>query len=239
MKNFLLTSLALTVVFAGCTDLASSDIKTAGIRATLSITNTGSNGVTARAQFNVDTNATDFVELSTGDTVVAKANGQTVTLSESKLLGAVAYTGNLTASDAATQYTISLNRSTDTSAPGSTCTMPAALSITTPAASASFSRNNDDISVTYSGSGQSDPLSWSVTGDCVTPVSSQTLPSDTGSFTIPKGTIKQLSNSTNAVTNCQITLTVNRTRNGTLDPSYNGGLIQAIQSRSVTLNSAP
>lgn len=239
--RFIMTSVALAGLLGGCTDLSSSDIKTSGINASLGVTANGNGSTVVGAQLHVGNSLTDYVELESGDALTARVADDTETLSESKLLGIINYSASFTDHDApGSVYTIALERgAADTSAPASSCTLPAAFAITAPADAQTFSRAGDDIVVGYSGSGESDPLSWSASGDCVQ-VTGATLPSDTGTFTLPKGTLTSSASQSDAgPVSCQVTITVSRTRAGTLDPAYGGGGIACRQDRSFTFTSAP
>jgi hypothetical protein len=231
-------AILVLLVGAGCTDLQSSDLKTAGMSAHALVSADGTGASSASVTLNVDNNITDYVQLSTGDALVATVGNKTQTLSSTNVLGIVTYSTGFTGADqAGAQYTIALNRkSPDTSAPGSTCTMPAAFQLSAPTSSSSFSRASQDIVVTYSGSGQADPLSFTLSGSCFNLVTNS-VSNDNGTFTIPKGTLVAAQGT--QPMNCQATLTVSRTRAGSLDPAYYGGSISAAQQRTVSFTSTP
>ena len=228
------------VLIAGCTSLQSSNLKTSGMSAYLRVIGDGTGQTNASAQFNVDNNATDFVDLSSGDSAVAQAGGQTQTMSRNDVLGAITYQSTFSGLDAeGTQYTIALNRASDVSAPSSTVSMPHPFNITAPTSSASFSRTKDAITVTYDNSGSSDQLSWSSNGNCVGGLPGGTVSPDSGSFTIPKGTIVS-TDASQASQTCQVTLSLTRVRQGQLDSHYgSGGSIAAEHVRTVTFTSTP
>jgi hypothetical protein len=236
-RNISLAFAAL-LVGAGCTDLQSQDLKTAGMSAHAIVGADGTGASNVSVTLNVDNNVTDYVQLTPGDALVATVAAKSQTLASSSVLGIVTYSTGFTSADAVgTQYTLALNRSTgNTSAPSSTCTMPAPFTLSAPTSSSSFARASQDIVVTYGGSGQSDPLSWTLSGTCFQ-LASNSVSSDNGSFTIPKGTLVTLQGST--AQNCQATLTMSRTRQGSLDPAYFGGSISAQQQRSVSFTSTP
>jgi hypothetical protein len=229
---------ASAAVVAGCTDLSSSDLKTAGMSATMTVQGDGTGQTTVTAQFNVDSNGTDFVNLTSGDTATASVASQSRTLSESNDLGDIAYETTFMGEDAeGTLYTIALNRTTDVSAPSSTVTMPSPFSITTPTSSSSLSRTASDITVTYTNSGTPDTMTWYVSGDCIAGAAG-TVSGDAGTFVIAKGSLATSQNAQGGT--CQATLTLTRTRPGQLDPHYgSGGSINAQHVRQVTFNSTP
>jgi hypothetical protein len=227
----------LCAASASCTSLNSSSVTTSGMSAHMTITGDGSGQTSVTASLNVDNNSTDYVNLTSGDTLIASVPGQSHTMTENNVLGVVSYNASFSNADASgTLYTVALRRSSGTSAPSSVCMMPMPFAITTPAPGASYSRANDAIAVTYSGSGQMDPMSLSISG-CV----SYTLPftdSGSGSVTIAKGGLQ--GGASPSTGSCEVTLTITRSRAGTLDPAFGyGGAITCQQVRSVTFTSAP
>ncbi len=229
-----LLACVLCVSAAGCTDLQSSDLKTAGMSTTMSVTADGTGQTTVTAQFNVDNNGTDFVNLSSGDSAVAQVAGQSRTMSQSNVLGDIAYETTFSGEDAAgTQYTIALQRTTDVSAPSSVCTLPDGFNVTSPTSTGTFSRSSD-LTVTYDTPGSGDTMTWSLSG-CTN--ASGSVTGDSGSFTIPRGTLTPAGTQSGT---CQDTITLTRARPGQIDSHYgSGGSIVAQQVRSVTFNSVP
>jgi len=80
-------STVTVLVGVACTSVQSADIKTAGMPAYLRVTGNGNGQTTASAQFNVDNNPTDFVDLSSGDTAVATAGSVSQTMSRATCSG--------------------------------------------------------------------------------------------------------------------------------------------------------
>jgi hypothetical protein len=227
---------ASAVVVAGCTDLNSNDLTTAGMSATMTVQGDGTGQTTVTAQFNVDSNGTDFVNLTSGDTAVATVAGQSRTLSETNDLGDIAYQTTFSGEDAeGTLYTVALDRTSDVSAPSSTVTMPAPFTIMAPTSSASLSRGTD-ITVTYDSPGTGDTMTWFLSGACISGTSG-TVSNDSGSFVIAHGLLAEPGGQGGT---CQVTLQLTRSRPGQLDPHYgSGGSITAQHVRSVTFNSTP
>jgi hypothetical protein len=228
-----------TLAFTGCTDLQSADLKTAGMSAHMYVTDYGSGQTVASAQLNVDTNLTDFVTLSSGDTLVATVASQSQTMGETDVANDVSYSATFpTDEPSGTACTVALNRTSDVSAPNSTCTLPAPLTITAPAAGASYSRASGAINVTYGAGGSTDAANYSLSGSCVDGPSNVPLTGDPGTFVISAGTVTASAGAQGQT--CQVTLTVSLTRTGTLDPAFgSGGQIQCVQSRTATFTSTP
>jgi hypothetical protein len=234
----ILISCILGLSAAACTDLQSADLTTAGMSTTMSVTGDGSGQTTVTAQFNVDDNSTDFVNLSSGDSVIAQVGGQSQTMSESNALGDISYQASFSGEDGSgTVYTIDLQRTNGVSAPSSTVTMPSPFTITSPTSSSIFSRATSDIVVTYSNAGTDDSMTWSVSGVCVNGANG-TVSGDTGTFTIARGNLAPIGGGDTGT--CQVTLSMTRSRYGQVDPHYgSGGTITAQHVRSVEFNSTP
>ena len=217
---FIALATSFSFACAACTDLQSADLKTAGMSANMTVQGSSAGQATVNVVLNVDNNATDFVTLSSGDALVAKAGSASQTLSESNTLGDVSYATTFGNEASGTLFTVALNRSAgSTSAPSSTCTLPAPFAISTPSSTTSFSRASSDIVVTYGPGGSSDAVSYVVEGSCVGGSGPVTLQGDPGSFTIARGSVTPLGASqTNA--SCAANISISRTRTGQLDPAF-------------------
>ncbi len=228
------------VLCVACTSLQSADLKTAGMSAYMEVTADGTGQTRVSAELHVDDNVTDYVSLTSGDTLVASAGSQTQTMSQSNFLGTVSYLATFTGLDAdGTMYTIALNRTNDVSAPSSTCVLPKPFNITAPTANNTFSRANASIVVTYDTTGTMDEMTWSAGGNCIKGMVDGTVSGDSGSFTIAAGSLVPPDPSVAAMT-CQAQVTLTRSRPGQLDSHFgSGGNITAQQVRTVTFNSSP
>lgn len=241
----LVALVALVAAFAlcaGCTSLQSSDIKTAGMSAFMRVYADGTGQTTAYAELHAGNNVTDFVDLTSGDVLVATVAGQSQNMARTDFLGGISYQSSFSGHDAdGTMYTIALNRSTDVSAPSSTCVLPKPFTITAPTSSSTFSRANSDIVVTYDTTGTQDQMTWSAGGDCIKGSVGGTVSNDSGTFTIAKGTLVPTdTDASTAAMTCQAHISLTRSRVGQLDPHFgSGGKITAEQDRSVTFNSTP
>ena len=98
-------------------------------------------------------------------------------MSESNVLGIVSYGASFTGEDGSgAAYTVALHRASDVSAPNSTCTLPAAFTIGTPATGSTFSRAGQDIVVNYGQGSSGDAVSYSLSGSCISSPSGGTTP---------------------------------------------------------------
>jgi hypothetical protein len=202
--------------------------------AQMTVVSDDSGQTTVTAWLHVDNNLTDFVTLSSGDTLSATAGTQTQTMTEDDVLNDVSYGTTFSGeSTSNTVYVVALKRASDTSAPDSTCNLPAPFLITAPAAGVSVSRSTD-IPVSYGLGGSNDGVSYTLSGSCIEGPTDESVNGDPGAFTISHTTVTTPAG-TSPTQPCQATLTVKRTRAGTIDPAYgSGGDISCAQSRSVT-----
>lgn len=230
---------ASVVLCAACTSVQSADVKTAGMSAIMQVSADATGATRATAEIHVDNNDTDFVTLSSGDALVVTAGSQSQTMSEIDFAGGVSYQASFSGLDAnGTQYTIAFNRTSDVSAPSSTCMLPNPFNITAPTANSTFSRASDNIMVTYDTMGTMDQMNWSAGGDCVQGEVGGTVASDSGTFTVAMGSLVPTNPPVPAT--CQAHITLTRSRPGQLDSHFgSGGSITARQVRTVTFNSTP
>jgi hypothetical protein len=236
------SSLLLTALFAlGCSVTQSEDLETSGMGASITVSADGSGVSSVSARLSTDANALNSIQLDSGDIFLATAGTQSEDMSMLDVLDDISYQASFSGQDSAgTTYNVALNRRSGfVSAPSSTVTMPAPYNITTPTSSATFSRQSDDVTVTYDSSGTGDPVTWNISSTTCSSSPSGSVANDSGSFTIAKGSLVTTDAQEKNLT-CQVTITLQRTRTGTIDSHYGyGGTINATQERSVTFTSTP
>jgi hypothetical protein len=232
------SSLLLLLASAACTKVESKSILTSGMSATMSVRADGTGQSFASASLLVGDSALDYVDLSTGDSLVASSGTKSQPMSRSVLLNVVSYSAPFSGLDAeGTPYTIAFKRSLDSGAPSSTCTLPAPFTLTTPPPAATFSRGASDITLTWMG-GTTDPMRYEIRGDCLA-TKGDAITGDPGTLLLPKGTIA-VGDPKYAGQTCTGTIVVHRARQGKLDPAFgHGGSIFGEQVRSVSFTSTP
>jgi hypothetical protein len=209
--------------------------------ASITVSADGSGVSSVSARLSTDANALNSIQLDSGDLFLATAGTQSQDMSMVDILDDITYQASFNGQDSAgTAYNIALNRRSGfVSAPSSTVTMPSPYNITAPTATATFSRANDDIPVTYDSSGTGDPMTWNISSGSCASNPSGSVSNDSGSFTITKGALVT-NDAAEKTATCQVTITLQRTRTGTIDSHYGyGGTINAAQTRSVTFTSTP
>jgi hypothetical protein len=103
----------------------------------------------------------------------------------------------------------------------------------------------EEISIGWSPSDASDPMTWSASGDCIESAGGS-ITGDPGSLVIGANTLRKKTpadpnDPTMAIPDsCLVTLSVRRVRDGSVDPAFEeGGSFSATQLRSTQFTSAP
>ena len=180
----------------------------------------------------------DHFVLGMGDTLTTtKAMGMATPMAMTGMGMTLAYEAAFPGMDPeGTMYTIAFKRTADGGAPNNIAVMPAPIALSLPADGASFSRATDDIVVNYAPSGFGDPVTWFIEATCAQVAGMQGVTGDSGNFTIARAGIKNAG----AGGTCMATLTVYRTRKGTIDPGFGkGGTVTAQQIARVSITSKP
>jgi hypothetical protein len=224
---------ALTLSACGTTE--SGSLLTSGMSALISVGATGDDTTTVTTElFSGTPEQLIFVDLDDSDTLTATTQGQTMTLTKGQLATIIEYAATFTGDDSGDAFVVSLKRTVDAGAPSSTATLPD--TFTLGAAPTSQSRASA-LTLTWSPSGSTDAMTWQASGDCIT-TASGTIAGDPGTVTIPAATLTAIQGQSTA--SCSVTMTVFRSRAGTLDAHFgDGGTISAQQSRTATLTSTP
>lgn len=236
-------SFALAIpALVACTNIDSDDLDTDAMEPDINVRSTeGADGSSVSVVLHVGDSPTTFVELQGDDTLAATAGGQTVTLEGRELLGVVEYTGNVDTKTAGDVVTIAFTRTEEgkASAPDSNVALTEALALTAPAGGASASRAADlEIAWTSEASDDQVRVDWS--GGCVAP-GSRDVTAGASSLTLEADSIvkrEQGENEEEPVPDeCDVSLTLSRSRSGTIDSAFGGGSIKHTFSDSVTFAS--
>ena len=238
--------IALAAVASGCSTIESGDLETSGMTAAIEV-KAKADGSATDVFASIAAGTLTSVDLDGDDQLVASSGDVSATLDENNLLGVVTHAGTLTGIAApGTEVNVAFNRSADkTPAPTSVVTRPEPVDLTAPAAGSAFSRANDDIEVVIDSEASDDAITLRWEGDCVKSASLD-VPAGQATVTINKGTIEKRApvddnntpDSQPVPDTCTITLTAQRSVEGTLDPAWGGGHIVAVSkaTRDVTTN---
>ena len=234
---------ASLILLGGCESVDSDDILTGGIFASLSAVakNASATEVTARLKVGGATSNT-YLDLSASDTLEGTVDGVTKTLARgADPFGSVWYDADFSGAAEDMEVGISFIRggdaTSDQSATRSRATLPAPFELTAPDSATELSRSADDLVITWDVFGKGEDLSLSVTGDCVSWDISEEDIADTGSFTVTAGLLVPDEDDGSS---CLATVTLTRTREGTVDSNFGeGGVFFASQRREVDFTSKP
>jgi hypothetical protein len=231
-----LAAAVLALSITACAEsVESDDVLTDGIYADLSAVAT-EEGMRVTAILVVGGESSNtYVKLTGDDALTATADGETRRLSAQNLGNIYHYGADLAANTGDTEVVFRFERSIDDGAPDSRCTLPAAIDITGPADGDVFSRAEDELVVTWTPSNEDDTLRLEVEGNCIQGMIWTV--DDTGSYTIPPGTLTSQSDPPEA---CETEIQLSRERSGTLDPAFGeGGRVVCSQRRTTTFRSDP
>jgi len=222
--------LATALVLSGCSTVDSADIRTSGLTGNV-VVSIPEGATSAAVSVSLTVGTLTFVELGRGEQLTATGGGKAVTLMRQNVAGATSYRGRLDGVHAAgTEIVVDLRREADNaSAPRSSVRLPAAVTLTAPAAGARFSRARDDIRVRIGGGPSDAPAILTWAGDCIVAGSIELEPGRRD-VTISRGTIKRAtppSPATSDESTCRISLTLTRREEGQLDPAFKNGSIRA------------
>ncbi len=221
-------TLALGAVACG-EDVDSTDVKTSGVYAIMSVTATGNGQSEVSMDLRVGgANSNTHLDLKAGDQLTATVGTTTKTLGQSGYV----YKTTFDAEAADTKFVVAFTRANDTSAPNSSVTLPAPFTVAGIGATVSRA---EGLTATWAKS--SDPMSWRLDGDCLF-LKSGSMAADAGAVTLAPTDFSPLSGKETAT--CPAKLCLDRTRSGAVDPAYGeGGTATAVQSRCVSFSSAP
>lgn len=233
MSRLLVATFAVTLWGCSCETVDSSGVKTSGLYADLEAEATGDGRTRLKASLKLGQGSLTFLELAEGDTLIASSGGTDRTMSRTSLFGATWYQADFSGDAADTAFNIALQRTADTSAPSSTVTLPPPFTVA--AASTEASRSGGLLRVTWQPTGTGNGPRLSASGSCIESLSEIAL-DDTGVVDLPPFRARQDENNTT----CPVTITLERRREGSVDPAYGkGGAFVAKVSRKLTVSSTP
>lgn len=225
---------ATVLALAGCSTVASSDLRTSGMTARIFVTATDS-GISVGTDLTAG--GTTSVELRPGDSLVARSSGRQQTLQETTVLGLHSYAAVLPTTTApGTEVAVDLLRSHDAAA-GSSVQLPGRVGLRAPASGASVSRGHD-LPVRVAPGPGAIRVDWQ--GSCVS--GGEVRFEEGQPIVLPAGSIQQASPPSPGATvpdRCEVTLTVSRVLEGRLASAYKGGFIEGVRTQAVLVRSVP
>jgi hypothetical protein len=231
MNRLALLAVALA---PACTATDSDSILVSGMYASIraQADGTGSTDVAATLYLGPPSDLV-FIEMHGGDRLIAHAGAETKVMAEQTILNVVSHHASFAGDADGARYEVEFQRSFNPGAPRSIVTLPAKFAVD---AIATTSRAAPLI-LAWSPSGGTDPMRWSASGTCIESAGGPIAGGDPGSVTLPSNTLRKQMG-TQIADSCQVTVTVSRTREGSLDLNYGkGGDIVGVQVRSQTFTS--
>jgi len=227
-------ALMATASMAGCENVESEDVGTAGMAIDARFTDEGEGVVQGDVQLLVGgTSSTTYVSLSAGDTLTLSADGMRNEMQRSEALDAVWYSARLSNVQPGARVTVDLER-TDDSDGRVSAVMPPAFSITAPAAGAMSSRG-EDLEVRWDANASGTTVDVDVSGSCIDFYDADGIP-DTGALTIPAGVL--VDEDANPDATCDVRVKVRRLSSGTVHEGFDeGAVVLGIQERVVEIQS--
>jgi len=223
------------LVTMGCSEetTSSENIKTGGIAALIDVYADTATKATVHVELKVGgSDSNTYVGLNGGDQLLATAGDQMKVLTTTDRVGRYEAVFSDVAAD--TLFTVVLDRPRDTTAADNSGTLPAPFDLDKP--KDDQSRKDDDLEVTWAPSGSNDDMEFKFDGDCIFPYTKS--PSDSGSFTVGKGTLD--STGGDKPEDCKLTLDAQRSRSGTADAAFDPeSYLRLHQRRSTSFTSAP
>lgn len=223
-------------VLLGCSDIESEELLTGGLFADIAVKSDGSGTADVSATLRAGgAFSTTFVELTGDDQLTATYKDETQALSEVQLGSLFSFTTEFDEAEPGVDFIISLDRTLDDGAPSTRIQLPERFEISELGVE-SFSRSNDNLTVSWEPSGSNDTMRVTIDGPCFI-VFTENLSGDPGTFTLAAGTLEDTGDT---ATSCEAEVTIMRRRNGDLDPGYGeGGTAVGVQTRVVALTSDP
>jgi hypothetical protein len=213
----------------------STNIKTAGIAALIDVTAESESLSTVVVELRVGGSSSNtYVDLASGDRLMAKAAEDSKEMTTENEAGV--YEAEFPIAAADTPFAVALERADGDNASANTGTMPAPFQIgATPATKPS--RATDDITLTWTPVDTSSQMVAELTGTCIFSETVDVV-GDEGTLVITKGQLQ--STGGDMPKECEITLTMRRTRKGAADPAFDAeSSFELHQVRKASFVSAP
>lgn len=179
-----------------------------------------------------------YVDLTSRDKLyVIAGTASRVELTKNETLSVITYDTTLTGqSSQATNYKIEFVRGDGfKGAPETNCALPASFSITSPAEDQAFSRVSNDVPFTVTAGNNN--YKFKLAGSCINTIEKSVTDAADGSFTVAK--TEFVSPAAEASSNCDLTATLIREAQGTLDSAWGSGSVLCSQERTRKIRSTP
>jgi hypothetical protein len=230
---------------AACQKVTSTDVRTSGVYAELTVTAHGTAEATVDATLWVGGALSNTYLALTGPDHLTAYVGSDVFPMQGHSDIYEHYAAIFPYPVADTELRVAFDRGADdVSAPGSTVIVPGLFAVAPPAKT-EYSRANDTLEIDWAPFDATQIVSWSVYGTCVQFLGADAAV-DSGRVAIPAGTLKKPpppgpdeEHHPVPPDDCTANADVTKSRAGQVDPAFSGGSCTASQGRSVTFTSVP
>lgn len=227
---------AMSLMACGKTD--SNLLKVDQIKAVVEISAGEDNTAKVRVVLTELNNSLKYVNLSGSDKLYVTAGSQPrQTMTKDDGLNIINYDATFSGLGAAnTNFKIEFVRGDGFKGAADTnCTLPAGFTISSPIEDTPFSRATNDVPFSVTAGNNSYVMKLS--GSCITSVERSVTDAADGAFTIARNEI--IATGDNASASCDVTTTLLRQAQGSMDTAWGGGSILCTQSRSRDFRSTP
>jgi hypothetical protein len=225
---------------------SSKNIKTGGIAALIDVYADTDDTATVHVKLVVGGSSSNtYVDLEGTDSLTATVDGKTKTLS---VVDSGIYEAKFTGVGAEAEVSVLLDRPDDETAADNSGQLPPTYTLDDPMSK--LSRRDDPLDVTWAPSDSGDPMLLDFDGSCIFHYSKSV--SDTGSYTVAKGTLDSTHDyepasceskpdtCTDMPETCDITLEVDRTQDGVADGKFDPeSYFKLHERRKTTFTSNP
>lgn len=225
-----------TMSLACAEDVGSENVRTQGMYANYEAVAEGDGSTQITAELRVGGDNGTFVELGAEDELFAITADDDIQLRHTSTGNQHRYKASLPDDAEDLEIQIAFSRGEDfDDAVESWAKMPAPFEAELDDADVDSYARGEDVSIVWDNEA-SGSMQWHVDGDCVQIASGST--DDDGTLTIDGGEIEVWES--DAGENCEVTVTLERQRQGSVDPTFEeGGDFRAIQRRTVSFLSTP
>ena len=233
-----LIALALIGGLVACESVESTDVLTSGVYADISATADGSGSTETSAILRVGGgNSNTFLQLVEDDTLTASQGDDSQAMTEVNLGDWYSYVATFEVDEEDAEFAVAFERTVDEGAPNTTMSLPAPFDLTAPEADVTVAAAEEDITISWEPADAGDDMSWDIDGDCIQ-AEGDSVDGDPGIAVIEAGTLEWWDDEEPAT--CEATITVTRSRAGSLDEGYGeGGTAYGRHQRQVKILVAP
>lgn len=224
---------------AGCTTKSLSEYRTSEIQAEMRAAATSNGKTTVNVSLHDASSSLTYLQLTTDDKLEATFGDNTQPLHETSLLGAVGYSASFDGDAGESVFHVRFSRTRDDGAPDSSASLPTPFTLR--ALSWSTHSRAEAMTISWTSDFSVDAMQLTVTGPCIDQYDAVIGAVGTGQFVIPAGALAKRASDGDqqGLGECDATVSVSRSRAGSVDPAFHGGRFTGVQVRETRFRSTP